>query len=174
MNNTIYVKKENNKYYLIYDDGKEECYIGKNGLTNNKKEGDLKTPIGEFKLGIAFGIHEEKEININQTLKYIQINKNLYWVDDPNSKYYNQLVDITKEKKDWNSAEHLIEHTIPYEYAIEIKTNPQNIPGKGSAIFLHCKNKDYTAGCIAIPTEKMKELLKYINKDTKIVIENTE
>ena len=172
MTNTIYIKKENNTYYLIYNDVKEECYIGKNGLTKDKKEGDLKTPIGEFNLGIVFGTHEKKEITMDKTLKYIQINKKLYWVDDPNSKYYNQLVDITKEEKDWNSAEHLIEHTIPYEYAIEINSNPQNIPGKGSAIFLHCKNKNYTAGCIAISPAKMKELLKSINKDTKIVIKD--
>ena len=170
MKNTIYIKKEQNNYYLIYKNMKEKCYIGKGGLTNEKEEGDLKTPIGQFKLGIVFGTHKKEEITIDKSLTYIKINKNLYWVDDINSKYYNQLVDITKIKKDWNSAENLLENKKPYEYAIEIKTNPTNIPGKGSAIFLHCKRKEYTKGCISIEKDKMEHLLSLINSETKIKI----
>ena len=104
------------------------------------------------------------------SIVYIKISKNLYWIDDINSKYYNQLVDITKIKKDWNSAENLLENKQPYEYAIEIKTNPTNIPGKGSAIFLHCKRKEYTKGCISIEKDKMGHLLSLINSETKIKI----
>ena len=172
MKNTIYVTRENNNYYLTYKDFKEICYIGKNGLTNNKQEGDLKTPIGEFGLGLIFGTHPKSEIKLRHELDYVEINQNLYWIDDINSKYYNQLVDISKTKKDWISAEDLQANAIPYEYAIKIKTNPNNIPGKGSAIFIHCKNKDYTAGCIAISKDKMKKLVGMINKDTKININN--
>ena len=90
MENIIYVVKENQNFHLIYKDFNEICYIGKNGMTKAKREGDLKTPIGIFKLGIAFGIHKKDEININSSINYIKINKNLYWVDDVNSKYYNQ------------------------------------------------------------------------------------
>ena len=75
-------------------------------------------------------MHSRKEIKLNDNIKYIEINKNLYWVDDIYSKYYNQLVDITKVKKDWSSAEHLIEYPKQYEYAIEIKANSNNLPGK--------------------------------------------
>ena len=31
------------------------AFVGRNGITNNKKEGDGKTPSGKFKLGVAFG-----------------------------------------------------------------------------------------------------------------------
>lgn len=144
-----------------------EAFIGKNGITKDKKEGDGKTPIGEYELGISFGIHDEKEILLED---YVKINENLYWVDDAKSKYYNQLVNITKVKKDWKSAEHLIQYPKQYEYAIEIKTNPDNIPGKGSAIFLHCSVGAPTAGCIAIKTEKMKKIFKCIKEGTAINI----
>ena len=77
------------KYKLL----KTKAFIGKNGLTIKKKEGDGKTPKGIFKLGIAFGMHD---IKIDKSMKYIKINKNLYWIDDVNSKYYNKLVDLTK------------------------------------------------------------------------------
>ena len=109
---------------------KTEAFIGKNGITANKIEGDGKTPEGIYELGLVFGTHDKKDIKLNQNIKYIKINKNLYWVDDIYSKYYNQLVDITKVSKDWNTAEHLIEYPKQYEYAIEIKTNSKNIPGK--------------------------------------------
>lgn len=107
-----------------------DAFIGKNGITQNKVEGDGKTPEGIYKLGLAFGTHDREDIELNKNIRYIKINKNLYWVDDIYSKYYNQLVDITKTNKDWNSAEHLVEYPNQYEYAIEIKTNTNNIPGK--------------------------------------------
>lgn len=103
-------------------------------------------------------------------LNYTQINEEMYWVDDCKSKYYNQLVEISKVKKDWDSAEHLIDYKVQYEYLIEIKTNPNNIPGKGSAIFLHCTNNCPTAGCIAVDRESMKTIVQNINKETKIEI----
>ena len=83
----------------------------------------------------------------------------------------NDINIITKVKKDWNSSEHLIEYPKQYEYAIEIKTNPKNIPGKGSAIFLHCSAERPTAGCIAIDAKFMKFLLDRIENDAIICIE---
>ena len=43
-----------NKQYLLYKGYKLKCCIGKSGLTNCKKEGDLATPKGLFKLGILY------------------------------------------------------------------------------------------------------------------------
>lgn len=94
----------------------------------------------------------------------------MYWVDDSKSKYYNQLVDISKVEKDWNSAEHLIDYPIQYEYLIEIKTNPNNIPEQGSAIFLHFANNKATEGCIAVDTEIMRRIIENIDTYTKIEI----
>lgn len=144
-----------------------EVFIGKNGVTQNHVEGDGKTPLGIYKLGTIFGTHSMKKLKIDN---YIRINKNLYWVDDIKSKYYNKLVDITNTKKDWTSAEHLIEYPQQYEYAIEIKVNPNNIPGKGSAIFLHCSVEKPTSGCIAIDTKYMKKIIEYVNKNLNSIV----
>lgn len=173
IDNKIYVfLKEKNKGILKFPKCNVETmtYIGKNGVTTEKKEGDGKTPIGEFELGIIMGTHSKEEIINKEALEYKQINENMYWVDDPKSKYYNQLVDISKVKKDWYSAEHLIDYPIQYEYLIEIKTNPNNIPGMGSAIFLHCTNNKPTEGCIAVNKETMQKIIENINKQTKIKI----
>lgn len=162
--------KENNQAILKFPKHNIEttAYIGKNGVTSHKREGDGKTPLGEFKLGAMLGTHLNTK-NANG-LKYKQITKEMYWVDDTKSKYYNQLVNISEVEKDWNSAEHLIDYPIQYEYLIEIKTNPNNIPGKGSAIFLHCTNNEPTAGCVAIDKKAMKKLIENIDEQTKIDI----
>lgn len=149
---------------------KVDAFLGRNGITDDKKEGDGKTPFGTFELGLIFGTHNRENLQLDKEFEYIKINENLYWVDDVNSKYYNQLVDATKASQDFKSAEHLNEYKIQYEYAIEIKANPNNIPGKGSAIFLHCSNNNSTAGCVAIKREDMIKLLKNIKKDTIIVV----
>ncbi len=141
-----------------------EAFIGRNGFTKQKNEGDGKTPIGTYEIGILFGTHKIIKEN------YVEIHENLYWVDDINSRYYNQLVDMTKIQKDWKSAEHLIEYPKQYEYAIELKTNPNNVKGKGSAIFLHCSVNKPTAGCIAIEKEKMQEIFRLIKKEATINI----
>lgn len=140
---------------------KTKAYIGKNGVTDNKVEGDGKTPIGDFDLGIVLSMNDSN---------YKLITENMYFVDDINSKYYNTLVDINNISKDFNSAEHLIDFKKQYEYLVEIKSNPNNIPNKGSCIFLHCKNLDKTEGCVSVEKDILKEIIKHINKNTKIVI----
>ncbi len=144
------------------------AYIGKNGLTSFKVEGDGKTPIGEFELGLILGQSTNVK-NVNG-LTYRQITEDMYWVDDPHSAYYNQLVSIAEVTKDWRSAEHLIEYPVEYMYLIEIKTNPDNIPGKGSAIFLHCMHHGPTAGCVAVDKEMMKRIIEHIDVHTRIHI----
>lgn len=127
---------DTNKAILsFYEENKKifdtEAFIGKNGITYNKIEGDGKTPLGSYKLGLIFGIHNKSSIGLlDKDMLYIKITENLYWVDDIKSKYYNQLVDINKVIKDWDTAEHLIEYPKQYEYAIEIKANSANISGK--------------------------------------------
>ena len=177
MNNIrIYVKQDKEILHKanlkVIKDEKEilncKAFIGENGMTYNKKEGDKKTPIGTFYFGIAFGYN--KDIKIDKSINFVKINKNLYWVDDIKSKNYNKLINIENTKKDFLSAEHLIDYKQEYEYGIEIKINPNNIVGKGSAIFLHCSNEKPTKGCIAIDKKYLKEILSIINKNTTIKI----
>ena len=169
IDNKITVLVNQNKAILKFPKCNLEvpAFIGKNGITTNKKEGDDCTPIGEFELGLILGTHDEI---CNKNVNYKRIDANMYWVDDSNSKHYNKLVDITKIEKDWNSAEHLIDYPIQYEYLIEIKSNPLNIPNNGSAIFLHCSNNTATHGCIAIKREDMERLINNVDKSTKINI----
>ena len=148
-----------------------EAVIGKNGL-GKTKEGDGKTPVGVFLFIKAFGILENPKTKIG----YIQIDGSYYWVDDSNSRYYNQFVSIEDVIPDWENAEHLVEYEESYNYVLATSYNLEGIPGKGSAVFLHCtaEEGEVTAGCVAIPEVYMKEIMRRIQPDCVLIIDNEE
>ena len=76
-------------------------FLGRNGVTASKREGDGCTPAGVFSLDLAFGTAE----NPGARLPYKKLAPADYWVDDPTSPFYNQFVTWTAPKKPWNSAE---------------------------------------------------------------------
>ena len=157
-----------NKETLKFDDFYFKCTIGKKGLTFNKKEGDLKTPKGNFKIGNLY--YRADRINKPLTkLKTIQIKKNMGWCNDINNKKkYNKLVKISKNIK----YEKMYRYDNKYDLVLPIKYNfHQPKLGKGSAIFLHLtKNYKNTAGCIALSKKDFLILLKLIKRNTNIII----
>ena len=156
-----------NKDTLIFDDFKFRCCVGKMGITNNKIEGDKKTPSGLFSLGKVFYRKDKNRKPITK-LNLIPIKKNMGWCDDVKSKNYNKLINTSSKIK----YEKLYRKDFKYNYLITINYNTKNTkPGKGSAIFIHLTKNYYpTAGCIGIKKKDMLILLKLINKNTKIKI----
>lgn len=141
-----------------------ECngYVGRNGIYK-EKEGDGKTPVGIFQITGAFGIEE----NPGTKLSYLKIESYHYWCAD---RYYNQLIDI-RQKPHECKGEHLIDYQGAYDYGLFLDYNKECQREKGSAIFMHCiTEKSYTEGCIAVTKKHMKNILKIIEKETKIVI----
>ena len=156
-----------NKDTLIFDDFGFRCCIGKMGVTNNKIEGDKKTPSGLFSLGKLFYRKDKNQKPITK-LNLISIKKNMGWCDDVKSKKYNKLIDINSKLK----CEKIFRKDYKYDYLIPINYNTKKTKlGKGSAIFIHLTENYYpTAGCIGIKKKDMLILLKLINKKTKIKI----
>ena len=156
-----------NKHSLYFDDFKFKCSIGKKGRIKNKKEGDLKTPKGEFKIENLY-FRKDRIKKPNTKLKCIEITKNMGWCDDIGSKKYNKLVSTNTKC----SIEKLFRKDEKYDLLVPIKYNfKKPVPNKGSCIFLHL-TKDYkpTKGCIALIKKDFLILLKLIKKNTKIVI----
>ena len=79
-----------NKNYLTYNKLKLKCVVGKKGIGNKRKEGDLITPKGEFK--IKYILYRKDRVKISTRLKKKIIKKNMGWCDDPRSNFYNKLV----------------------------------------------------------------------------------
>ena len=125
--------KVKNKDTLIFDDFIFRCSIGKRGISNKKKEGDLCTPKGLFKLDTVF-YRSDRIKNIRTKLKLRKIDKSMGWCNDPLSKKYNSLVKISKKLR----YEKLYRRDNKYDVILVIGYNIKNpIPFKGSAIFLH-------------------------------------
>ncbi len=141
------------------------CYVGREGVTLRKSEGDGATPAGVYPLGQVFGVAPDP----GSAQQYLQLTDDYYWVDDCDSPYYNQLADISKTGLQWKSAEHLIEVT-PYEYAVVVRYNPDCIRGAGSGIFLHCEAGKPTAGCISVDRDSLVTILQTLKSDSMIFI----
>lgn len=157
-----------NKNQLKIDDFVFKCSIGLNGLSSNKKEGDLKTPKGLFSIGNLY-YRKDRIKNISSNLNSKVITKKLLWCHDLSSKkFYNKLVYKNRKLK----GESLYRKDHKYDLLIPIKYNTyKRIVGKGSCIFLHITNNyKPTAGCIAIKKKDFLILVKIIKKNSKIDI----
>ena len=154
--------------FLLYKGYKIKCSIGKNGTTFSKKEGDLYTPKGLFKVGTLY--YRKDRIKLNKCkIKKKVIKKNMGWCNDIKSKKYNRQIHFPFKY----SAEKLHMNKKNYDILINIKYNYSPvIKGKGSAIFLHLTNKRYkpTKGCIGILRKDFIKILPEINRNTKILI----
>ena len=162
---TILVK---NKHTLEIEQFKFKCCIGIKGSTNNKKEGDKKTPKGTFEIENLYFRKDriEKPLTL---LKCIQIKKNMGWCNDNRfPRQYNKLIKIEKKIR----CEKLKRKDSKYNLIIPIKYNfKKPVTGLGSCIFIHL-TKDYkpTAGCIAMKEKDFLIMLKLIKKNSKIII----
>lgn len=152
---------------LIHNKKRYKCALGKNGIAKRKKEGDKKTPAGLFSLGKVY-YRKDKIRNLKTNLKKIVIKKKMAWCDDPNNKFYNKLT-FTNDK----SKEKLYRKDNLYNIIVVINYNIKPIiKNKGSAIFIHLARKNYsgTMGCIGLKKKDLLDILKTVNKRTKIKI----
>jgi L,D-peptidoglycan transpeptidase YkuD (ErfK/YbiS/YcfS/YnhG family) len=166
---SMHTKNENGVWIENYSTPGQ---IGRNGL-GKEREGDGKTPIGIFTFTKAFGILPNPGIT---SMPYLQVDETHHWVDDPESKFYNQCVSTRDVEPDWNSTEHLYKYVGDYNYSLATSYNKECTPYVGCAIFLHCTVKDFrpTSGCIAIPEEYMAETMVQLRSDCIIVIDLAE
>lgn len=129
-----------------------------------KREGDLKSPAGIFFLGPSFGaVHYQQKI---KNMPFIPVTETLECVDDPNSVFYNRIVDASRVKKDWQNSEIMQEFGYLYNLGLVIKYNTdQPISKKGSAIFMHVWQAPATgtSGCIAMAEENLEKIVLWMD-----------
>ena len=156
-----------NKNYLTYNKLKVKCAVGKKGIGNKKKEGDLITPKGQFK--IKYILYRKDRVKISTKLKKKIIKKNMGWCDDPRSSLYNKLIRLPFTYK----HEKLFKKENNYDIILVLNYNMNPIKkNKGSAIFIHVAKNDFksTEGCVAIKKINLIKLIKEIGPNTKVKI----
>ena len=80
-----------NKNFLTYKDYKVKCAIGKRGIGKKRREGDLITPKGLFKIKKVY-FRRDKVRGLETKFSMKAITKNMGWCNDPKSNKYNQLI----------------------------------------------------------------------------------
>jgi L,D-peptidoglycan transpeptidase YkuD (ErfK/YbiS/YcfS/YnhG family) len=132
-----------------------------------KLEGDKRTPAGIFTLGPAFGYCTIKPPEV--TLPYLTASDNSYYVDDPDSQFYNQWVDLKSgEPLQWKSAENMRRQDRQYYLGVVVQQNVHPIvKGRGSAVFLHIRPRpdQVTTGCIAMSESNLRKILMWLKPD---------
>ena len=159
-----------NQKYLTYNNYKAKCVVGKRGIGNKRKEGDLITPMGRYK--IKFILYRKDRIKkIQSKIKKISISKNMGWCDDPKSKNYNKLIKLPSEY----NYEKLYKKENIYDIILVLNYNMKPvIKNKGSAIFIHVAKRNFkkTEGCIALSKSSLLKFLGLLKKNTVVRIVN--
>ena len=156
-----------NKNYLTYNKFKVKCAIGKKGIGNKRKEGDLITPKGQYK--IKYILYREDRVKISTSFKKKVIKKNMAWCDDPKSNHYNKLVKLPFA----SSHERLYKKENTYDIILVLNYNMSPvIKNKGSAIFIHVAKNNFkkTEGCVAIRKLELLKIVRGITTNTKVKI----
>ena len=144
-----------------------KCSIGKKGVTDQKFEGDNKTPLGIFPLRFIM-YRKDKLKKFKTNLPLYLIKKSHVCCDDPNNTKYNRI--YIKEEE--SEKESLWRRDSLYNIIIVIGYNDQPVQkNKGSAIFIHLTTNKYspTEGCVALQLKDMKKLLSYKLRNIKII-----
>lgn len=149
------------------------AYLGDNGVTWNKRDGDKATPAGEFDILYYIGINDR-----GSNLKYVPISDGDVWVCDPDSLYYNTM-QRNSGTRDWDAAqaENLYRKfhddysaaCIMFNYNGDGLRSDTAVSGKGSDIFIDGVgskgNLTSGYGDIKITANDMLMLLGYLDSD---------
>ena len=157
-----------NKKNLSLGNYRIKCALGKRGIKVKKKEGDLITPKGIYKIKNIF-YRKDRVKNLKTNLKSFAISKSMGWCDDVRSNKYNRLINYPFKF----SSEKLYKRDNTYDIVLVLDYNMNPVKkNAGSAIFLHISKKDFrsTKGCIAVKKTALLKIVKKIKKNTKIKI----
>ena len=158
----------NKSGYLKYKNLRFRCALGKAGIGKKKIEGDNIFPRGTFSI-VKIYYRNDRIKKISSKFRLIKITKKMGWCDDPNSKNYNQLINLPTKY----TYEKLYRKDNVYDLLIVLNYNiSPTIKNKGSAIFIHVARQNYkkTSGCVAIKKPHLIKLIKTIKKNTKVFI----
>jgi L,D-peptidoglycan transpeptidase YkuD (ErfK/YbiS/YcfS/YnhG family) len=151
-----------------FNGNKYQCSLGRSGISQDKKEGDGATPVGDFPLREVF-YRPDRLAKLETSIPAIAMQEDTAWCDDSASPYYNQQVKLPFTL----SHENLWREDHVYDVVVVVGYNDQPvIKEKGSAIFMHIAREGYTptAGCIAFSEKDLLKILKEAGPGTRIKI----
>ncbi|MEN8655920.1 L,D-transpeptidase family protein [Streptomyces sp. 21So2-11] len=139
--------------------------VGANGVTDGatRRQNTSTTPTGTYTITEGFGVKYG-----GTKMPYTRINSSHWWVQDPESAYYNSMrtaagADFPLVETGDRGSEHLINYPTQYAKALVIDFNRwPATPGRGAGIFLHVNGSGATAGCVSVPRASMDRIMAWI------------
>ncbi len=148
-----------------------QCVLGRNGVTDEKWEGDGYTPSGAYSLREIF-YRRDRVTNLRTKLPTREITKLDGWCDDPEHELYNRLVRLpinASHEKLWRTDN-------CYDIIVVLDHNSDPVvPYRGSAIFMHVATAEYrtTEGCVALDRQALETILSGCGQKEVIHIQRT-
>ncbi|MDQ0941233.1 L,D-peptidoglycan transpeptidase YkuD (ErfK/YbiS/YcfS/YnhG family) [Streptomyces sp. V1I1] len=158
---TAWAKGSSGWKSVISDSGR----VGSNGVVDGstRRQSTYTTPSGTYTITEGFGVESS-----GTSMPYTRVNSSHWWVQDPESKFYNQMhteagADFPLTESGERGSEHLINYPTQYAKALVINFNRwPATPGRGAGIFLHVNGKGATAGCVSVPRATMDRIMGWI------------
>lgn len=141
--------------------GSASARFGAKGLVEgaSRKQNTNTTPTGLYDLPFAFGI---KGAPSGTTYKYRPVHASSWWCEDNASRSYNRWTEPRPSDCRASESERLGAYPTQYAYALVIGFNYQQpVRGHGAGIFLHVNGRGATAGCVSVPGDAMRAILRW-------------
>ena len=145
-------------------DGPWTAHLGRNGVSENKREGDKTTPAGAFGIqSVMYGVGSNPGVRY----RYHRVVCGDWWVEDARSRYYNRFHHVRCGTKPpfRITSEDMARSPISYRYlaVIDYNTHPI-VPGRGSGIFLHVSaSGGPTLGCVSLTKAQALTVLLWLD-----------
>ena len=128
-----------------------------------KREGDGRSPAGVFELERIYGRDAKAP---SRHFPYQQLSATMEGIDDPQSRYYNRLLDAAQVRdRDWKSSEKVRPAHPMFRWCVEVRHNWQQRPGLGSCIYLHIWKAPGvpTSGCTAMSEAALERVVRWLD-----------
>jgi L,D-peptidoglycan transpeptidase YkuD (ErfK/YbiS/YcfS/YnhG family) len=146
------------------------AWLGGNGTSPAKREGDRRTPTGIFGfLPTMYGIQADPGVHY----RYHRIVCGDWWVEDAASRYYNRFrhVRCGSSPPFRTTSEDLSRSPTAYRHLAVIAYNTSPVvAGRGSGIFLHASTGRPTLGCVSLPLPRLLATLRWLRPEAKPLI----
>ena len=142
------------------------CALGRSGLGPKQREGDGRTPLGQFRV-LAWLKRPDHWRRARSDARLLIATDG--WCDDPRSPAYNRPVRLPFAA----SAESLWREDGLYDLigVVDYNWRPR-VVGRGSAIFIHLARPDHhpTEGCVALDRDTLRRAQFFWSRRLQLVI----
>jgi L,D-peptidoglycan transpeptidase YkuD (ErfK/YbiS/YcfS/YnhG family) len=147
------------------------AHVGRNGVSERKREGDKKTPAGAFGIQtVMYGVGPNPGVRY----PYRRIVCGDWWVEDSRSQFYNRFKHVRcgSTPPFRITSEDMSRSPISYRHlaVIDYNTHPI-VPGRGSGIFLHVSaSGGPTLGCVSLAYGQLIATLRWLDPAARPLI----